>query len=875
MILPAACSERRAGQGSVDGIAPSGGGSVLFDYFGTEGCEASFGMAAFQEDLSDKIQPLEGGAKGYICPPDFYPSENGVGILTLGGKPIEQAAGGTDAEGERRWSIERADPVYPLGKEMKPLRISCEKGKSSKVFSLERIGPPREPFARLLSMKVRGVRSHNRYPLLMIKQEKTLSFQAIIPHGKPLEYRIPLYQTGASHQVYIEVRGVEASIPVLADHSTTEAYVQIDEVKILDFPRIRITSPAEEGGAPLKGELKLTWLEFPERDYSPLETPFRIEPDPALVGLFLERTAQRGVKLGRVTLPGIKFRKPARFAFPVTFLPSSSLTFSVGLMPAYRNHVFVEVSAIMDGDRQVLIEKAIAQPLLEPEARWHDFHVNIPSDLKGEGVLEFRFTDAPPSAEPVESGDEESAPNEYGIFGSARLISKAEARGMTPNLIVVSIDTLRADHLSCYGYDFETTPNMDRFAEEALVFSNAMSTSSWTLPAHLSLLGGVPLGQHGGLYKDRRIHPSIPTLAERLRNGGYETAAFVGGGYVSADFGMDQGFDYFDERSLDISGGHGRVASWLKEQAGRNPFFLFYHFFDVHSPYGDKTSDPERFFLEADCPYIESLAKEIKEGQYTREHSCGSFKVHISDLARRHMIHLYDADVRHVDDWMEKFFGLLREMNLFENSAIVITSDHGEEFGEHGNWHHSKHLYREVVNVPLILKLPGAGKKGRVETPVSLLDIPPTLTVLAGVETPEEWYGTSLLRIVETPRDFLGRKVMSENIIPHGNRQVNMIAFQDGDKKYFRLFCGKGEPYAEGERGFHQGDRQELYLLGPDPLEQVNVGDCFPRLRASFNKESQIMIQKMKTELHSEGSFGRREISEEVLKQLEALGYLK
>jgi len=239
------------------------------------------------------------------------------------------------------------------------------------------------------------------------------------------------------------------------------------------------------------------------------------------------------------------------------------------------------------------------------------------------------------------------------------------------------------------------------------------------------------------------------------------------------------------------------------------------------------------------------------------------------------MLLLYDADIHHVDTYMGKLFALMKEQGLFDNTAIFVTSDHGEEFGEHGNWHHSKHLYREVVQIPLIVKLPGlTPPKGKVEVPVSLLDIAPTLLSLAEDRPPKVWYGDSLVKIASRPEKYANRRVLSENVIGHGKRQVHMIALQDLAVKYFRVYCSGAPPYPDGERGFQNGERQELYWLEPDPFEQVNLAPFYPRMKDSMKKETLNLSSQIEQNQEGKTQTGGGKLSKDVLDRLKTLGYL-
>ena len=296
------------------------------------------------------------------------------------------------------------------------------------------------------------------------------------------------------------------------------------------------------------------------------------------------------------------------------------------------------------------------------------------------------------------------------------------------NVILISIDTLRADHVGVYGYSKDTTPNIDRIAANSYVFTNVRSESSWTAPAHSSLLFSK-YPHELNFYSYRRpgkINDSETSLAEILKENDYITQAFTGDAYVSKEYGFDQGFDeYIDtfkfgrfEKFMD------NATSWIAENRDKK-YFLFLHGYNPHRPY----SPPEKY-------------KKLFAPNYTGKdvNVCKRPQGEDLDFA----ISKYDGEIRYVDELIGSLWEKLVELNQAEKTILIITSDHGEEFYEHGNCDHLKTLYDELLKVPLIIHLPNL-KSNIIDSPVQLSDIYPTILELAGVPLKHDVSGTSLV----------------------------------------------------------------------------------------------------------------------------------
>ncbi|MFQ5748593.1 MAG: sulfatase [Planctomycetota bacterium] len=361
-----------------------------------------------------------------------------------------------------------------------------------------------------------------------------------------------------------------------------------------------------------------------------------------------------------------------------------------------------------------------------------------------------------------------------------------------PDVILITLDTTRADHLSAYGYFRDTTPVLEAFAKEAIRFDLAWSTSSWTVPSHASLLTGLFPFSHGARYKTaeeqagepdltsalhhtwiRPLDPAHLTLAEALHAAGYRTAAFVGGPYLRALFGMAQGFDWYDDRMVLSAGpslaayywlnrfvvelepdifrfGHAyrrgddldeAVFSWLDRQ-GDDRFFLFVNYFDAHQPYWPVDAVRKRY------PGWERPMDRGRLPELFREVMRGEHKATLEELEWLHS--QYDAELRFQDQQLGRLFDRLRAAGRFDEALIIVTADHGENLGEHGRLSHGFSLDAPETLVPLLVKFPRSdGRVAEVrEDPVSLVDVLPT--VAERLQLPAELFsrplqGTSLL----------------------------------------------------------------------------------------------------------------------------------
>ncbi|MFC5973416.1 sulfatase [Halomarina salina] len=314
------------------------------------------------------------------------------------------------------------------------------------------------------------------------------------------------------------------------------------------------------------------------------------------------------------------------------------------------------------------------------------------------------------------------------------------------NIVLLSADALRADHLSCYGYHRDTSPILDALAEESIQFTNAYSASSHTREAVPALL----TGRYPDVAIDSKYNLASESIASMLTKNGFATGGFHSNPFVSRAYGFDQGFDVFDDdlrlgqhklialaqrvfdklrnrhyaRAEEINT---RSLKWIDSLDDGEPFFLWNHYMDTHGPY-----DPPQEYLSAYRDH--GATKQDLQSLYQRAIKQPES---ITDDERALLIDLYDAEIRYNDEKIGAFLEALRERDLLKQSLLIITADHGDAFGEHGYYEHPRYLHDEITHVPLLIHSPGT--PGRtISTPVSTIDIVPTILDAIGQKTDDD-----------------------------------------------------------------------------------------------------------------------------------------
>jgi arylsulfatase A-like enzyme len=318
-----------------------------------------------------------------------------------------------------------------------------------------------------------------------------------------------------------------------------------------------------------------------------------------------------------------------------------------------------------------------------------------------------------------------------------------------PDLVLISLDTLRADHLSLYGYARATSPRLDRFAEDCRVFERAISSSNWTLPSHATMLTGLLPAEHRLTTPRRRLPAAATTVAETLAAAGYATSAVTDGGFLAPEWGLERGFESYsategrawhpkDARPIFESA----AAELDRLRAGGRPFLLFVHSYEVHQPYLGREGFAAPFL---DPDYDGPLGHRAGSSSWWPEPPPAA------DVRR--MIDLYDGEIRRLDHYLADFLARAAAGRGGRDLWVLITSDHGEAFGEHGTFEHGNgRVFEENVHVPMLLCGPGSATAARSTVPASTLDVTPTLLDLAGVRPALPLLGRSLRTLEDGAR---------------------------------------------------------------------------------------------------------------------------
>ena len=416
-------------------------------------------------------------------------------------------------------------------------------------------------------------------------------------------------------------------------------------------------------------------------------------------------------------------------------------------------------------------------------------------------------------------------------------------------IILITMDTTRADRLSCYGYEKETSPNLDAFALESTMYTQAYSSSSWTLPAHASLFTAKFPTSHGARYDPegplkltaaldgpeawnqysaRGLATDETTLAQMLGDEGFATGAVVSGPWLKQVFGLDLGFDHWDDEGIDHLNGKpaaqvtDSAIEWIRDHRS-NKFLLFLNYYDPHLPYMPPIEYRDAFY----------------DGTITQQVAGTT----IGQNA------LYDAEILYMDHHIGRLFENLRSMGLYDDAWIIVTADHGDLLGEHGRFGHGETLTEEEIHIPLLIKYPKAAATGKIDGRVQITDIMPTILERLGLPIPESTQGSTLTSVTHP--------IVAEVYpVPFVSENGDWVALYEGDFKY--LWNSKGA--------------NALFNLKRDADEKEN-------LSLSMKKRSERMrktVQGYLDSLPEPGDAGPvREVDAETQKMLENMGYLK
>jgi arylsulfatase A-like enzyme len=480
-----------------------------------------------------------------------------------------------------------------------------------------------------------------------------------------------------------------------------------------------------------------------------------------------------------------------------------------------------------------------------------------------------------------------------------------------PNVILIILDTARAQSFSCYGYNRETTPNIDRISQEGLLFENTISPSPWTLPAHASIFTGMYPSRHGCHEKHKFLNKNPPTLPETLKNIGYRTIGISNNSWISRNFGLDRGFDSFiklwqiiqyetdladaSSRGIDkykraisllakgnpfinfANGIYGKyfwrrydygarrinkiVGKLLHDKMTRSgkPFFIFINYLEPHLFY----RAPKPFFGMF-LPEGVSRKDALSVNQDARCYIGGVIPMDEDDFEVLRA--LYDAELFYLDHRIGEVYEFLKEKNLLDNTLLIITSDHGENIGEHNLMDHQYCLYDTLLRVPFIMRFPGTFEGGkRINTMVQTTDIFPTIIELLNIKDQglhEEVQGEGLLK------NGNSRFAISEYIAPQPSIEAIRRRYPKGDFSKYDRSLTSIRSY-DWKLIVSSDGKDELYNILEDPMETKNLMSIHNDIYKNMRSKIDSWIRDNREDVEDEDTH----VSAEIKKRLEALGY--
>ena len=426
------------------------------------------------------------------------------------------------------------------------------------------------------------------------------------------------------------------------------------------------------------------------------------------------------------------------------------------------------------------------------------------------------------------------------------------------SILLVSLDTLRGDRVGRMEAGRPLTPALDALARRGTLFEQATAAAPWTLPSHASVFTGRLPYSHGARTEHQAMRPDLATLAERLRDAGYRTAAFTGGGYVASFFGFDQGFEIYEDHNETVEGGPGRIfeaaRTWI-ESVGNAPFFAFVHTYEVHYPY---THDD---FVDASARRaLGPLGVEELEAIHRGERI-------LTPAERESVKRLYDGDVASADHQVGALLEDLARAGILDSLLVVVISDHGEDLWDHDALRspgHGHSLYEELLHVPLIFSAPSLVREGgRVRAPVSLIDLAPTLLDLAGLPALSAAEGRSLAQVLKEGGEIEPRPIVAESIEYGPDR----FSRREGDRKV--ILAPRPDRY---NAGVELAVRPvEIFDLSQDPQELTSLASSPP---SGMGPSVEALWRRVEAVFKPARS-GEGKLAPELREQLRSLGYVQ
>ena len=560
----------------------------------------------------------------------------------------------------------------------------------------------------------------------------------------------------------------------------------------------------------------------------------------------------------------VYLHSPSSMAYEVTIPRDARLHFGIGI-----TETNAPISFRVLADAKPLYSKTVASADV-----WEDADVDLAAYAGRRVKLAFETSSAKAGT--------------VALWANPLLTTRASKN--RPNVLIYMIDTLRADHTSLYGYTRETTPFLKRMGAQGLVFDDCVVQATWTKPSVASLMTSLYSFTHGIIHDFDTIPQGSVTLAEQLRAAGYVTGGIVANPMAGRISSLQRGFDYMSEwlvidrqrhpredRGTDSAALNRVIFPWLDEHRDE-PFFLYAHATDPHTPYQPPAGFEEKFAKPAESPEFDRAFAKLRSLAMNRggfgfdRALCNEAGVNPDQFIRR-AADRYDGEVLHNDWSLEQLSAKLKSLGILDNTLIIVVSDHGEEFWEHGWTGHGQSLYQELAHgvllfwSPKLLPVPR-----RVSEPVQLIDVMPTVLDLLGLKIPDVVQGQSLAPFVKGPPFQRRGPVMTsryahpyeENAGFVPENHVDSVALIEGRWKL--IYRPNGE--AAGL------NRAELYEHRSDPGDTKNVAAQNPQQVAQMTTEIGQWMEKQKRVRNALGRGAKATFDPETLEKLRSLGYL-
>ena len=414
--------------------------------------------------------------------------------------------------------------------------------------------------------------------------------------------------------------------------------------------------------------------------------------------------------------------------------------------------------------------------------------------------------------------------------------TSSEAKEDLPNILLFTIDACRPDHFGCYGYNRNTTPNIDKIASEGVLFTHAFSQSAWTTPGMISIFTSLYPPTHGVDAKDRTLREEVLTLPKVLKGSGY--VAPVLPKFVDIPNYWHLGFDVVDKERFQAEEGEDLLK--LLEAYKDQRFFIWYHYHGVHLPYNPK-NPYDNIFQEDIFSGISAdteAVSVVKKKSVIKNNS-----INFDNTDRKIIVALYDGQLRQLDDYVGLLTEKMKKWEILDNTVIIVTSDHGEELFEHGFIGHAStslnaKLYDEIIHIPLIIWWPKKIKHRVVDELVQQIDVMPTILDMLGLPIPEGVQGYSLLPSIQgNPANNL-RPVFCETILGgyQSTKEMEDIKLRCVRTKEWKLIYTNTLTSNVSIGGLDEG-KYELYNFSSDPKEERNIFENHPEVAKELKKK--------------------------------------